>query len=111
MTKMKTTAIVALLGFLAIAGTTVAQNTDTHQTVLNYDSATNRIGINTATPSTTLDVSGTMKVGTPQATTPSTAIGTGGLAITNSGTLCYVSGTIWVEVGQKATPCSFAPSR
>lgn len=107
--KNTTKILVALLVFTS--GVALAQNTSTVQTTLNYDATNSRIGVGTATPSTTLDISGTMKVGTPQAVTPSTAIGTGGLAVTNSGTLCYLSSTTWVEVGQKATSCSFVPSR
>jgi len=71
------------------------------------------IGANVA-PTSTLDVYGTVSATNlylvPQATTPTTN-GTIRLAMTTSGTLCYLSNTTWVEVGQKTTACSYSPSR
>jgi type IV secretory pathway VirJ component len=56
----KVVAGVAVALGVVFAASAFAQNTNTQQTTLNYDATNSRIGINTATPSTALDVSGTI---------------------------------------------------
>lgn len=68
-------------------------------------------GVSGTAISATYFVSATNTIMVPSTVTPSTALPTGSLAVTNSGTLAYLSATTWLEVGQKGTTAKFVPAQ
>lgn len=116
MTYLNTLKIVAIGAFTIVAGFIYAQNTNTVQPTLNYDATNGRIGINTASPRATLEVSGSVAglntlLIAPSTVTP-TATVTGTIAMNSNGKLATLTNTttgVWTSISTPTT-VTFVPA-
>ena len=107
-------ALAVLLGGVVVAQTSVS--TDSPQTTLNYDATNSRIGINTASPRASLEISGTASAGTglliaPSVITPTYTV-TGTLAMNSNGKIGILENTTTNAYRNIVTPTlvTFVPA-